>query len=85
VPWVRRLVRPAPLPLVVAGTLQRHNMRRELLIKEKLLGLLRERGVDDLTQVRRAYLEGDGQLSVIQKHGGPEQHGRPRNKQQSIG
>lgn len=47
----------------------RQNMKKELITEEELRALLREQGVEDFTQVRRCYLEGDGRLSVIPEQG----------------
>lgn len=62
--WVERLIRPHPLLLVKDGRILRRNMRRELITVGELLSLLREQGVSDLSIVKRAYLEGDGRISV---------------------
>jgi uncharacterized membrane protein YcaP (DUF421 family) len=40
-------------------------MRSELITMEELMAQLREQGIDDLAQVKKAYMEGDGKLSVI--------------------
>ncbi len=63
--WVRRIVEPSTLPLVRDGRLLRKNMRRELITEEELWARLREQGIDSLTQVKAAYLEPDGNFSVI--------------------
>lgn len=64
-PWFERLIEPAPLPLVRHGRLLRRNMRRELITEAELLGQLREQGVDDVSTVKDARIESDGQISVI--------------------
>lgn len=63
--WVRRIVEPSTLPLVRDGRLLRQNMRREFITEEELWARLREQGIDSLTQVKAAYLEPDGNFSVI--------------------
>ncbi len=68
-PRFRRLARPQPLPLVRDGRLLRHNLRRELITEEELMGQLRLQGCDDVAAVRAAYLEGDGRISVVQRDG----------------
>jgi uncharacterized membrane protein YcaP (DUF421 family) len=67
VPWVRRALHPGPLLLISDGAMVRRNMRRESITEEDLWSALRSEGVDDLTQVRRAYMEGDGTISVLKK------------------
>lgn len=66
-PAVRRLVEPPPLQLVRQGRVQRENLRRELLTIDELKSKLREQGVDDISKVRSAYMEGDGSISVIRR------------------
>ena len=66
-PAVRRLLRPAALPLVVDGRMLRRNMRREMVTEEELMSQLREQGVESLEEVKRCCLEGDGHFSVIKK------------------
>jgi uncharacterized membrane protein YcaP (DUF421 family) len=51
---------------VKRGKLLRRNMRRELITEAELLGKLREQGVDDLSKVKLANIESDGQISLIQ-------------------
>ncbi len=43
----------------------RQNMRRELITEDGLMSQLREQGVDNLAEVKMAYMEGDGHISVI--------------------
>jgi uncharacterized membrane protein YcaP (DUF421 family) len=64
-PRAFRWLRPAPLPLVKDGRMLRRNMRQELITEEELMSLLRHQGVDDVHAVKKAYLEGDGRISVI--------------------
>jgi uncharacterized membrane protein YcaP (DUF421 family) len=64
--WFERLIEPAPLPLINRGKLLRQNMRRELITEAELLGKLREQGLEDLSKVKQASIESDGQISVIE-------------------
>jgi uncharacterized membrane protein YcaP (DUF421 family) len=64
-PSVRGLIRPPPLLLIKDGRLQRRNMRREMITEDELMGNLREHGVERIEEVKKAYLEGDGRISVI--------------------
>jgi uncharacterized membrane protein YcaP (DUF421 family) len=63
--FVHRLLQPQPLPLIKEGRMLRRNLKAELLTVDDLLGLLREKGVEDVREVKRSYIEPDGQLSVI--------------------
>jgi uncharacterized membrane protein YcaP (DUF421 family) len=65
VPAVGRLVHPPPLLLVKDGKVLLRNLRRELITKQELMSQLREQGVDGLAKVKRAYMEGDGKISVV--------------------
>jgi uncharacterized membrane protein YcaP (DUF421 family) len=79
-PWFGRLIEPAPLPLIKDGKLLRRNMRRELITEEELLSQLREQGLDDFAKVKEAYIESNGQISVVQydqKH--HQKAGRKKN------
>ena len=55
----------APRLVVSNGRLLRKNMDKERLSEEQLMSHLREQGVEDLERVRKAYVEGDGRISVI--------------------
>jgi uncharacterized membrane protein YcaP (DUF421 family) len=73
---VRRFATPSRLTLIRAGVLQRRNMRREYITLEELQQKLREQGIEQLADVKAAYLEGDGQISVIRNGAGdPPPHG----------
>jgi uncharacterized membrane protein YcaP (DUF421 family) len=67
-PWFRRLAEPRPLTLVSNGCVLFRNLRRELITEEELWGKLRENGIESLDQVRHAFMEADGQISVIKKN-----------------
>jgi uncharacterized membrane protein YcaP (DUF421 family) len=66
-PAVERILHPPPLPLIEDGRTLPRNLKAELLTTEELMSALRSQGVDDIAAVERAYLEGNGQLTVIQK------------------
>ena len=64
-PAVERLLRPPTLLLVEDGRMLRRNMRAELVTQEELMAQLRENGVDDIGEVKRACMEADGMISVV--------------------
>ncbi len=64
--WFSRLIEPAPLLLIQNGKLLYRNMRKELITRDELMSQLREQGIDDPAKVKTAYMEPDGQLSVVQ-------------------
>ena len=69
-PAVERFVSSPPLQVVRDGRLLRRNMRREYLTEEELMSYLRQQGVDDLSEVKTAFVEGGGGLSVIKRENG---------------
>lgn len=68
--WAYRLLHPPPLVLVEDGRINRRNLRAEMLTLDELLSHLREQGVEDVSEVRRCYLEPDGNVSVIKRENG---------------
>ncbi|PJX26332.1 hypothetical protein CAP48_10085 [Advenella sp. S44] len=65
-PIVNRILAPDRLLLVKDGILQLKNMRREYVTRAELMEQLRINGIDELVQVKRAYLETNGEISVIE-------------------
>ena len=59
-----RFAEPQPLKLVDSGRMLEGNMRREMLTRDELLSKLREQGVERVEEVRWAFMESDGQISV---------------------
>ena len=62
---VARFLEPQAEILVRHGRVNRRAMKREMITMEELEAKLREAGVEALSEVRVARLEGDGQLSVF--------------------
>lgn len=62
---LRPLLHPAALPLIRDGRMLRRNMAHELLTEEELMSAIRLEGLESLAQVKAAYMEGDGRISVI--------------------
>lgn len=75
-PWVYRLLHASPALLIEDGRLQYRNMRAEMLTRGELDEFLREQGIESPAEVKRCYLEPDGQLSVIRREGSPPQDSR---------
>lgn len=63
----RRFVLPRPLCLVKDGIKQEKTLQRELIADEELSEMLREHEIEDISEVKRAYLEPDGRVTVIRK------------------
>lgn len=66
-PAFRRFAQPPPLLLVHNGELMRRNLRAERITEEELQAKLREQGVASIDAVKSAYMESDGQVSVIKR------------------
>jgi uncharacterized membrane protein YcaP (DUF421 family) len=62
---IRWLTEPPALVLVENGRIVAANMRRQFVTREDLESGMRQNGIADLSQVRRAYMEGDGSLSFL--------------------
>jgi uncharacterized membrane protein YcaP (DUF421 family) len=54
-----------PKLLVQNGRMIKRNMERENMSEEDLMSQLRQHGIEHLRDVRRAYAEGEGHISVI--------------------
>ncbi len=67
---IGRWVHPKPRPLVLHGRPIGENLRKELISEEELATQLRLQGIDDLSKVRWAAMEGNGQVSVIEEEAG---------------
>jgi uncharacterized membrane protein YcaP (DUF421 family) len=65
VPAVEKVVNPPRLKLVERGRALRKNMRREFVTMDELMASIRAHGIEELSRVKVAYMESDGQISVI--------------------
>ena len=64
-PAFERIIRAKTLVLVEDGKMLRGNMKAELVTTEELMAQLREKGIEDCAQVKRASMEADGRISVV--------------------
>jgi len=64
-PLVEKFTHPAPIALVREGSMITDNMRRQLVTHNQLMSILREHGVETVSEVKAAYIEGSGHTSVI--------------------
>ena len=69
-PLWRRVVLPTRVQLVRDGRLLRRNLDREMISEEELLGEIHGHGCEDLHEVRAAWIEADGMISVIRSDRG---------------
>jgi uncharacterized membrane protein YcaP (DUF421 family) len=66
-PVIERLIHPAPLPLIKKGRMIRKNMKKELVSEDDLMSRLREKDIEKITEVKEAFMEGDGKISIIKE------------------
>lgn len=66
-PFIEKLVSTSSIQIVKAGTLLRRNMRREYITEEELFESLHREGIDDISQVKAAFVEGDGDITIIKQ------------------
>jgi uncharacterized membrane protein YcaP (DUF421 family) len=64
-PRVERAVEGSPTPLIRDGFYLEGNLKREGLTHEEVGSALREHGLVDEREVRFAYLEPDGAISIV--------------------
>ena len=64
-PRVQQFVHPERKPLVVDGRVLRKTLKEELMTERELMTQLRLNGVEDVAEVKAAYLEGNGEVSVL--------------------
>jgi uncharacterized membrane protein YcaP (DUF421 family) len=67
VPWLQKVLEPPPLLLIENGRVLWRHLRREFISEEELRTKLREHGVTDPREVHKAYMEPDGQVTVLKK------------------
>jgi uncharacterized membrane protein YcaP (DUF421 family) len=68
-PKVRQLLEPEEVLLIRDGRVFWRNLRREHIAQAELMAQLREHGVQDVKEVKAAFFEPDGKISVIRKKG----------------
>lgn len=64
-PSVERLISAQKLCLVRDGKMIQRNMRREFITLNELNEKLREAGVENVSQVKRMFMESDGEISIL--------------------
>ena len=66
-PTLQRLTRPPPLPLIAALVL---DAAPDDTVSEELNSQLRQQGIEHCSEVKKAFIEGDGSISIIRKDKG---------------
>jgi uncharacterized membrane protein YcaP (DUF421 family) len=70
VPAIGRYVNPRRKPLVVNGRIIRPTLDAELMTEDELMTQLHLNGVEETSEVKAAYLEPTGEVSVIKAMNG---------------
>ena len=78
--WLRRILIGHPIPLVYHGKILPKRMQASGLSEDNLLEGMRQRGYDDIQQVRFAVLETDGSISVVPMESGSHQKKHSKGK-----
>lgn len=68
IPFIEKLISGSPLQVVRNGRLLPRNMRREYLTQDELMAQLRRQGIEKIEDVKAAYIEGEGELTVIPRN-----------------
>lgn len=63
--FVEKLVSASPIVIIKNGKMLRRNMRREYLTERELLEHLRIEGIEDLTKIKKACVESNGDISIV--------------------
>ncbi|MGH1393273.1 MAG: DUF421 domain-containing protein [Trichormus sp.] len=64
-PPFQRFLNPSPMLLVKNGKMIQRHLQQELITEDELMSKLRQQGVEFLRDVKFAYMEGDGSISII--------------------
>lgn len=67
IPVLKPVLRDRQSALIIDGRMMRGNMRREMVTEDELFAALREKNVSDISRVQSAYLEADGEISIVKK------------------
>ncbi|MEH2350961.1 MAG: DUF421 domain-containing protein [Nostoc sp.] len=65
IPQLQRFLNQSPLLLVKNGRMIQRHLQRELITDDELMSKLRQQGVEFLADVKFAYMEADGRISII--------------------
>jgi uncharacterized membrane protein YcaP (DUF421 family) len=67
IPRFQRFLNPPPLLLVKNGEMIERHMKRELITEDELMSQLRQQGIEYIADVKQAFIESDGTISIIEK------------------
>lgn len=79
------LVRPRPRPIIKDGQILRENAQRELLTRSEIQQQLRLHHVGSVEEVAEAYMEPNGEMSVLRRHTPLPDEARPKRPRRPMG
>ena len=62
---LERFTYPDPICVVRNGVAIDRNMKKQFITRQQLMSMLREHGIDNISKVKAANIEGSGKLSVV--------------------
>ena len=62
-----KILEPEKLEVIRDGELLRRNMQKEMITTEELESQMRQNGIEDVSEIKTAFLESDGHFSFIKK------------------
>ncbi|MEO8650218.1 MAG: YetF domain-containing protein [Acidobacteriota bacterium] len=60
-----RILQPGALLLIDNGKMLRRNMSKEMITEDDLLSQVRQQGIEDISKVKKCFLESNGHFSVL--------------------
>ena len=74
------LLAPSTMLLIKDRGMIKRNMRKEFIPRHELSSELRQQGIEDARDMKAAWLEGNGEISVIKK----DMEDAPKRRRQPI-
>ena len=74
-PFWERILQPGPLLLIEDGKVIKKSLDKEFINEGELLSQLREQGIEEISKVKKCYLESNGHFSVITDISPPDKRG----------
>lgn len=77
-----KILEPEKLKVIENGKLLRQNLKKEMITTEELMSQMRQNGIEDISEVKSAYLESDGHFSFIkhEEDGSEQESNDSKNK-----
>jgi uncharacterized membrane protein YcaP (DUF421 family) len=84
-PMFQKLLEPEPLAVIKDGKFLRRNMRQEFITEDELVSQLRQHEVTDVGEVKLAFIEPDGAVTVVRnKKSTKERASLPKKRGASL-